>query len=47
MLSMEMALADHNFAPFRVLKNHSRSPEGVLQDICVFAQVPRNVEKTS
>jgi RimJ/RimL family protein N-acetyltransferase len=35
------------FALEGVLKNDSRTPQGVLQDICVFAQVPRNVEMTS
>ena len=35
------------FALEGVLKNVSRTPQGVLQDICVFAQVPRNVEITS
>ncbi len=35
------------FALEGVLKNDCRTPQGVLQDICVFAQVPRNVEMTS
>jgi RimJ/RimL family protein N-acetyltransferase len=35
------------FALDGVLKNDCRTPQGALQDICVFAQVPRNVGTTS
>ena len=35
------------FALEGVLKNDSRTPQGVRQDNCVFAQIPRNVEMTS
>jgi RimJ/RimL family protein N-acetyltransferase len=35
------------FALEGVLKNDSRTPQGTVQDICVFAQVPRNVGMTS
>jgi hypothetical protein len=35
------------FALEGVLKNDCRTLQGALQDICVFAQVPPNLEMTS